>query len=48
MYDLVNIFLVLGIIKKKKDINSKPGYSWQGLEGLNSALKNINLKEKKY
>lgn len=28
LYDLANIFLVLGIIRKVKSNNAKPGYVW--------------------
>ncbi len=31
LYDLANIFVVLGIVRKVKSSNSKPGYVWQGV-----------------
>lgn len=35
LYDIANVFLALGIIKKAHLDNKKPAFVWRGIEGLN-------------
>ncbi len=39
LYDIANVFKSIGIIKKIKMINNKPGYEWVGLSGLQQTIR---------
>ena len=34
LYDIANVFKSIGIIRKIKLNNNKPGYEWVGISGL--------------
>lgn len=38
LYDIANVFLALGIIKKAHLDNKKPAFLWKGLEGLQGSI----------
>ena len=41
LYDIANVFLALGIIKKAYLLTRKPAFSWVGLDGLAQVLNKL-------
>jgi len=44
LYDIANVFLALGIIKKAYMPNRKPAFEWMGVPGLKTMLTTLNKK----
>lgn len=43
LYDIANVFLALGIIKKAYLSNRKPAFKWRGSEGLIQMMKMMGI-----
>lgn len=44
LYDIANVFLALGIIKKAHLANKKPAFLWRGVEGLKYSMHRLSDK----
>lgn len=42
LYDIANVFLALGIIKKSYLPNRKPAFTWRGLQGLQEVISELS------
>ena len=44
LYDIANVFLALGVIKKAYLSNRKPAFEWLGVVGLENMMKKMNIQ----